>query len=177
VSPKTRGRRCRRNEVGPVSDRAEIDRALVGSSAAPFAVEVEKGAIRRFAEAIGEGVQIYFDEAVARSLGYQGIVAPPTFPTTFRPPAKPAWVRGLDEGRILAGEQGFHYRRPIYAGDRLQCELRLTDVQDKRSSKGTMELMVQELIVTSSSGDLVCVNRRVVIYRGTTVNLAQGAAS
>jgi acyl dehydratase len=156
-----------------VSDRAEIDRALIGSSAAPFAVEVEKGAIRRFAEAIGESAEIYFDEAFARSLGYLGLVAPPTFPTTFRPPAKPAWVLGLDEGRILAGEQGFHYRRPIVAGDQLQCELRLTEVQDKRSSKGSMELMIQDLIVTSPSGDLVCVNRRVVIYRGEAVTLAQ----
>jgi len=160
-----------------VSDRAEIDRSLIGTAAAPFAVEVEKGAIRRFAEAIGETTPIYFDEAVARSLGYAGIVAPPTFPTTFRPPSKPAWVRGLDEGRILAGEQGFRYWRPIVAGDRLQCELRLTDVQDKRSSKGSMELMVQDLIVTDSSGETVCINRRVVIYRGLTVTLAQGASS
>jgi acyl dehydratase len=160
-----------------VSARAEIDRALIGSSAAPFTVEVEKGAIRRFAEATGDTAQIYVDEAFARSLGYPGIVAPPTFPTTFRPPSKPAWVLGLDEGRILAGEQGFRYQRPIVAGDRLQCELRFTEVQDKRSSKGDMELMVQDLIVTSPSGDLVCVNRRVVIYRGLTVNLAQGAAS
>jgi acyl dehydratase len=159
-----------------VSDRAEIDRTLIGSSAAPFAVEVEKGAIRRFAEAIGETTQIYFDEAVARSLGYPAIVAPPTFPTTFRPPAKPAWVRALDEGRILAGEQGFRYWRPIVAGDRLQCELRLTDVQDKRSSKGSMELMIQDLIVTAPSGETVCINRRVVIYRGLTVTLAQNSA-
>jgi acyl dehydratase len=147
-----------------VSARAEIDRALIGSSAAPFTVEVEKGAIRRFAEATGDTAQIYVDEAFARSLGYPGIVAPPTFPTTFRPPSKPAWVLGLDEGRILAGEQGFRYQRPIVAGDRLQCELRFTEVQDKRSSKGDMELMVQDLIVTSPSG-------------GLTVNLAQGAAS
>ena len=160
-----------------MSDRTEIDRALIGSSVAPFAVEVEKGAIRRFAEAIGESAEIYFDEAFARSLGYPGIVAPPTFPTTFRPLSKAAWIRGLDEGRILAGEQGFRYRRPILAGDRLQCELRLTEVQDKRSSKGNMELIIQDLIVTSPSGDLVCINRRVVIYRGQTTSLAQGVSS
>jgi acyl dehydratase len=160
-----------------MNDRADIDRTLIGSSAAPFAVEVEKGAIRRFAEAIGETAEIYFDEAFARSLGYLGIVAPPTFPTTFRPPSKPAWILGLDEGRFLAGEQGFRYRRPILAGDRLQCELRLTDVQEKRSSKGDMALIIQDLIVTAPSGDMVCVNRRVVIYRGQAANLAQGVSS
>jgi acyl dehydratase len=160
-----------------MNDRADIDRTLIGSSVAPFAVEVEKGAIRRFAEAIGETAEIYFDETFARSLGYPGIVAPPTFPTTFRPPSKPAWILGLDEGRFLAGEQGFRYRRPILAGDRLQCELRLTDVQDKRSSKGDMELIIQDLVVTAPSGDVVCVNRRVVIYRGQTTSLAQGVSS
>ena len=160
-----------------MSDRAEIDRALIGTSAAPFAVDVEKGAIRRFAEAIGDTAEIYFDEAIARSFGYPGIVAPPTFPTTFRPPSKPAWARGLDEGRVLAGEQGFRYLRPIVAGDRLQCELRLTDVQDKLSSKFSMELMIQDLIITAPSGDVVCVNRRVVIYRGRATSLAQGASS
>jgi acyl dehydratase len=160
-----------------MSDRTEIDRALIGSSAAPFAVEVEKGAIRRFAEAIGESSEIYVDEVFARSLGYLGIVAPPTFPTTFRPPSKPAWVLGLDEGRILAGEQGFRYRRPILAGERLHCELRFTDVQDKRGSNGRMELIIQDLVVTSLSGDIVCINRRVVIYRGQAASLAQGGSS
>lgn len=160
-----------------MSDRAEIDRSLIGTSAAPFTVEVEKGAIRRFAEAIGETTAIYFEEAFARSLGYPGIVAPPTFPTAFRPPSDPAWRCGLDEGRILAGEQGFRYWRPIVVGDQLQCELRLTDVQDKRSSKGNMELMIQDLIVTAPSSDVVCVNRRVVIYRGRITSLAQEASS
>ena len=160
-----------------MSVRAEIDRTLIGSSAAPFAVEVEKGAIRRFAEAVGDRAEIYFDETFARSLGYAGIVAPPTFPTTFRPPSKPAWIRGLDEGRFLAGEQGFRYWRPIVAGDRLECALRLTDVQDKRSSRGSMELIIQDLVITSAAGDMVCVNRRVVIYRAQSTSLAQGASS
>jgi N-terminal half of MaoC dehydratase len=160
-----------------MSDRTEIDRALIGTSADPFAVEVEKGAIRRFAEAIGESAEIYFDELFAQSLGYPGIVAPPTFPTTFRPPAKPVWVRGLDEGRILAGEQGFRYWRPILAGERLHCELRFTDLQNKRGSNGTMELIIQDLLVRSPAGDMVCVNRRVVIYRGQTASLAQREAS
>jgi acyl dehydratase len=157
-----------------MSGRTEIDRSLIGSATAPFWVDVEKGAIRRFAEAIGERSEIHFDEVFARSLGYQGIVAPPTFPTAFRPPSEPPWRFGLDEGRILAGEQGFRYWRPIYAGDRLQCELRLTEVQDKRSSKGSMELIIQDLIITSPTRDTVCVNRRVVIYRGSTVSLAEG---
>lgn len=160
-----------------MSDSMEIDRSLVGSSAAPFTVDVEKGAIRRFAEAIGENAGIYFDEGAARSFGWPGIIAPPTFPTTFRSPTKAAWLKPLDEGRILAGEQGFRYWKPIVAGDRLQCELRLTDIQDKRSSKGDLELIVQDLVVTSLSGETICINRRVVIYRGKEANLSREVSS
>jgi acyl dehydratase len=159
-----------------MSDAAEIDRNLVGSRTAPFLVDVEKGAIRRFAEAIGESMKIYFDEDFARALGYRGIVAPPTFPTTFRPPARPDWIRGLDEGRFLAGEQGFRYLRPIVAGDRLRCELRLTDVQDKRGSRGDIQLIIQDLMVTSPSGEEICTNRRTVIYRGVSATSAAGGS-
>ena len=160
-----------------MSARAEIDRTLIGSAAEPFFVEVEKGAIARFAEAIGDASAIYFDAAFARSLGYAGIVAPPTFPTTFRPPSKAARLQGLDEGRILAGEQGFHYSRPILAGDRLRCQLHLAAVEDKRGSAGNMELLVQNLVVTSASGEAVCTNRRVIIYRGIATDLMAGRPS
>ena len=156
-----------------MSESAEIDRAMIGTAAEPFVVEVEKGAIARYAEAIGETAGIYFDEAVARSLGYAGIVAPPTFPTTFRSPTKAAWLRGLDEGRILAGEQGIQYNRPIVAGDRLSCQLHFTAVEDKRGSAGSMELIVQNLVVKDASDDVVCTNRRVVIYRGKATGLPQ----
>jgi hypothetical protein len=40
-----------------------------------------------------------------------------------------------------------------------------------------MALIIQDLIVTAPSGDMVCVNRRVVIYRGQATNLAQGVSS
>lgn len=152
-----------------------IDRGLIGSSADSFVVDVEKGAIRRFAEAIGDATAIYVDEAAARALGYPGVVAPPTFPTTFRPPSKPAWLRDLDEGRILAGEQGFRYARPIFAGEQLHCTLRLTDIEDKQSRSGPMQLVVQDMTVTSSSGEAVCVNRRVLIYRGRVAGAQRGA--
>jgi acyl dehydratase len=172
-----RGRKCPRSEGQSMSDHAGIDRTLIGTSTAPFTVDVEKGAIRRFAEAIGDSSEIYFDEKVARSFGYAGIVAPPTFPISFRPPSEPVWRHGLDQGRILAGEQGFRYSRPIVAGDQLRCELRLTDVQDKQSSVGHMELVIQDLIISSASGEAVCVNRRVFIYRDLAKKLAHGAAS
>jgi acyl dehydratase len=42
-----------------------LDRSLVGRESEPVVVEVERGMIRRFAEALGDANPIYVDEAAA----------------------------------------------------------------------------------------------------------------
>lgn len=142
-----------------------IDRSQIGTAMQPFIVEVEKGAIRRFAEAIGDANPLYHDEAYAKSKGYASIIAPPTFPASFRPSERQPWLLPLEEGRILAGEQAFSYGRPIVAGDVLTCQLHLAGVEDKEGRSGKMELIIQEMRAHDPNGELVVTNKRVVIYR------------
>lgn len=143
----------------------EIDRSLIGAASKPFVVEVEKGAILRFAEAIGDPNPIYRDEKAARAAGYEGVVAPPTFPVTFRASEEPVWTRDLDRRRILAGEQSFHYERPIVAGDRLECRIHFIEVIDKEGRSGKMEMLVQEVRGADIRGRAVFTHRRVTVYR------------
>lgn len=143
----------------------EIDRALIGSVSEPYEVEVEKGAIRRFAEAIGDPNPLYHDEAAARAAGFKSLVAPPTFPVSFRPPEEPAWTARLDRRRVLAGEQSFTYARPIVAGDILTCRAHFVGVEEKQGKSGRMELLVQEVRGTDAGGAPVFTHRRVMIYR------------
>lgn len=143
----------------------EIDRSLIGQASEAYWVEVEKGAIRKFAEAIGDPDQRYRDEAAAQQAGFKTIIAPPTFPVTFRAPEEPIWTRLLDRRRILAGGQSFEYERPIYAGDRLQCRVHFTAVEDKVGRSGKMELLHQEIRGSDADGALVFVHRRTTVYR------------
>lgn len=145
--------------------RDEIDRSMIGRASEPFWVEVEKGAIRRFAEAIGDPDPRYRDEAAARAAGLPGIIAPPTFPVTFRPPEEPEWTRHLDRRRILAGGQAFEYERPIVAGERLRCRVHFVGVDDKDGRSGRMEMIRQEIRGEDETGRPVFVHRRVTVYR------------
>lgn len=148
----------------------EIDRSWIGTTAPAFRVDVERGAIRKFADAIGDGNLLYRDDAFARRHGYDGIVAPPTFPTCFRASQDPPWIATLDRRRIVAGEMGFHYHRPIVAGMRFECRLQLVGIDDKEGARGAMSLLRQVM-----SGHLVgddglaheCVFtvRRTTVYR------------
>ena len=97
--------------MGHPTGTVEIDRALIGLVSAPYGVEVEKGAVRRFADALGDPNPVYRDANAARAQGYGGIIAPPTFPVSFLAPEEPEWTRHLDRRRVLAGEQSFHYER------------------------------------------------------------------
>jgi acyl dehydratase len=147
----------------------EIDRSLIGSVDEPFTVEVEKGAIAKFAAAIGDPNPVFRDAEDARAQGYPGIIAPPTFPVSFNPPEEPVWTRDLDRRRILAGEQSFHYERPIVAGDILTCRTHFIDVRDKEGRSGRMELLLQEVRGTDGDGALVFTHRKTTIYRAAKV--------
>jgi hypothetical protein len=144
---------------------AEIDRSLIGSLSAPFVVEVEKGAIRKFATAIGDPNPLYRDAQYAQAHGYDDVVAPPTFPTTFRPPEEPPWFAPLDRRRVVAGQTWFEYERPIVAGMRLTCTIRFTGVDDKTGSKGRMELLHQQTEGRDETGRLVFTAGRTTVYR------------
>ena len=152
---------------GPLRRSAvsEIDRSLVGSFSTPFLAEVERGAIRKFADAIGDADLRYRDVAHARQLGYPDVVAPPTFPTCFRPPVEPAWFAPLDRRRIVAGQVAFDYSAPIVAGMGLICRIEFAGVDDKDGSKGRMELLHQRLHGVAVDGREIFVMTRTTIYR------------
>lgn len=44
---------------------------------------IERGAVRKFAEAIGDSAPIFIDEQTGAASRYKQNVAPPTFPVTF----------------------------------------------------------------------------------------------
>jgi len=46
-----------------------LDKNAIGRSSPPTLNEVEKGAIRRFAEALGDFNPMYYDEEYARAAG------------------------------------------------------------------------------------------------------------
>lgn len=143
---------------------AEIDRTLIGTVMPVFTVEVERGAIRKFARAIGDENPLFHDVAHAQANGYADLVAPPTFPTTFRPAAEAPWLAPLDRRRILAGAVAFTYERPVLAGMRLACALAFIGVDAKRGSQGMMDVMRQDLRVEDEGGALVLVCSRTTIY-------------
>ena len=132
-----------------------IDKSLIGRESEVVLHEVEKGEIRRFAEALGDANPLYSDELAAKAAGLPGLLAPPTFPIALA--SNERFRHSLDLGTrsMLHGEQQFEYARPIFAGDRIAVTSRVADVQERAGASGPMDILVVEDEGRTEKGELV----------------------
>lgn len=142
-----------------------LDKNAIGRSSPPTLNEVEKGAIRRFAEALGDYNPIYYDEEYARASGFPTIVAPPTFPASFHSAADLRELLGVGIKSLLHAEQAFDYERPILAGDRIYVSTKVADVMEKTGPAGKMDVAVIEDEGRDEEGTLVFRARRTLVVR------------
>jgi acyl dehydratase len=140
----------KRNSLWPVT----LD-VQVGDASEPVTFDVERGAIVRLAEAIGDDQPAYAE----------GTAAPPTFPTTFTFRLPVPSLRAMDPARFIHGDQEFVYERPLRAGDRITCVARIADVNEKETRLGTATFAVVETEGRDQAGELVFTGRATLIVR------------
>ena len=147
----------------------QINHSVKGKEYAPFTVTVERGRIKDFARAIGDLNPFYLDDRVAAASEFGDVIAPPTFPITFRDENADtsAFLKelGTDISRILHGEQEFELHRPIRAGETLVCRPKVSDIYEKSGKSGAMAFVVRETAVTDKDGELVATLRGVTVIR------------
>ena len=129
-----------------------LSRDLIGRESEVVVFDVERGAIRKFADAVQDQTP-----ACVR-----GDVAPPTFPTTFR-----ITIPGLtfDLARVLHGAQEYRYERPLRAGDRVRCRVRVADVYQRKGRLGEMTFLILAMEGTDESGSPVFSGTTTAILR------------
>ncbi len=130
-----------------------LDRSLIGAASEPESFEVEKGAIAKLAQAIGDRNPAYGEEGAA----------PPTFPTSFRM-AVPGLAE-IDPARFLHAGQEYVYERPLRAGDRITCVARIADVYEKEGKLGPMTFVIAEIDGRDEDGAPVFTARSTLIVR------------
>lgn len=148
-------------------------KALIGTTTEPVIMEVERGAIRRFADAIEDPNPLYRDVEYAKNSRYGEIICPIGF---FGWPLKggsleqmmntlmPAMTKaGLF--RILDGGIEYEYFLPIRAGDTLTCYGKIADIREREGKSGKMLFMTLEQTYLNQNGDKVAIARATIIAR------------
>ena len=134
---------------------------LIGARSKPAVNWIERGAVRRFAEAIGDPHPLYCDEDTAFRSRYGGLIAPPTFAFTL----DYGEIEGLilPEAGLLHGEQRIAATRPLRVGERIMGEAVLEDSYEKRGARGTLTFLVFGQTGAADGGDVVVSLRQVLI--------------
>jgi acyl dehydratase len=122
---------------------------------------IERGAVRRFAEAIADPSPLYVDEEVAKRSRYGGLLAPPTFPRTF----DYGRIEGLDlpSAGLIHGEFSTSYERPLLVGDELLCRMELRESYDKQGRGGLLGFLVFEHMGESLGGERLFTTSDIVV--------------
>jgi acyl dehydratase len=114
---------------------------------------VERGAVQKFAEAIGDLHPIYFDEEVGEKSKFKKNIAPPTFPRTF----DYGVIEGLNlpNKGLIHGEQTFHYVRPLLVGEETSCYSTVKNYFEKKGNFGEMGFLVLESYGEDLAGNTI----------------------
>jgi acyl dehydratase len=98
-----------------------------------FVIGREK--IREYATAIKSDDPSHFEEEAAAELGYQSLVAPPTFISTLALIMQREFFRQVDTGfetmQIVQVDQKFLYHKPMLAGDKVFGRMEIISVNER----------------------------------------------
>jgi len=147
----------------------QVNRGVIGKEYPPFAVTAERGKIKEFARAIGDLNPFYLRDDVGRASPWGDIIAPPTFPITFRDERADSGAMlkdlGVDISRVLHGEQEFEFFRQIRPGETFLCRTKITDIYEKAGRSGPMAFVVRETAVTDGDNEIVAKMRHITVIR------------
>jgi len=135
----------------------------IGVETTPIFNNVEKGAIMKFAEAIGDNNPLYNNEAIARASIYGGIIAPPTFLRSM----KGATIRLESEislSKRLDGGSSWDYYHYIRVGDTIAVTAKLIDIYEREGRSGRMVFIVRKIKYTNQLNQVVATQDSTLIY-------------
>ena len=133
-------------------------RAAVGVESEPYTNDVEKGAIIKFARAIGDSNPIYTDEEAARNSRYGGIVAPPTFFRSMRSGAMKVDVQNPYSANLDGGSE-WEYYEPVRPGDRITVTTMISNIFERAGRLGNMVFIQRETRYVNQFDTLVAIQR------------------
>jgi acyl dehydratase len=142
-------------------------RACIGNTSPIRTIpeEISASDVRRYVEAIGDYNPLWTDDELARSVGYRGRRVPPILIRELR------WR--IDEQELADGDtwtglvlppgftstrnagQEMEWLAPVYIGDRLSYQSRLTDVFGRQGRRGPIIFTKRETEIRNQDGLLV----------------------
>jgi len=131
--------------LSPDSVITEELNSLLNVEFGPEVYEIEKGMLKKFAEAIDDPNPRWLNEA------------PPTFPAALVPRAllHKLFNADIPLKRLLNGTSDLEYLKPIMDGDVISVTAKLTRLRQVAGAEGPTLFMFTEMTYTNQRGEVV----------------------
>lgn len=129
----------------------------------PVVNDIEKGAIIKFAQAIGDGNLIFNDEIKARDTNKGGIIAPPTFLRSMNIGPPKVNIESPYSARVDGGSE-WEYFEPVRLGDLITHFEKIIEVYKRNGRLGNMLFVIREGCYINQFKTLVVLERSTGIY-------------
>ncbi len=134
---------------------------FIGSASEKVKNTIERGAVIKFADAIGDLNPLFINEEVGANSNYKRNLAPPTFPITLNY----GIIEGLELPKkgLIHGEQSFRYNKPLFVGDIVFCSARLSNYKERLGNGGSMGMLTIEKMGETAEGERIFTMKQTVI--------------
>ncbi len=136
-------------------------KVFIGKQSVKVKNVIERGAVKKFAVAIGDAHPIFIDEEYGKASRYKTNIAPPTFPRVLEFGNIEGLV--LPEKGLIHGEQIFNYERPIRVGEVIYCYSKVENYVEKKGSTGSMGFLTISENGEDVKGELIFSSKIIVI--------------
>ena len=137
-------------------------RKTIGVAKQSTTIDMEKGMLRQFVDAIDDPNPLWSDEEYAKKTQYGGI--------TFPPGILAAAMMGgsgprldIPLGRILDGGGEWEFLKPMRPGDVITAVGTVSDIREREGSVGKMLFIVSNIEWKNQRGELVATGRATLI--------------
>ena len=146
-----------------MADEASKLKEKVGLELEAAVCEIEKGTLRRFAQALGDPNPLWQDEEYAVKTRYGGIIAPPTLALTLGF-SRIQQMLTLDPSlTVLHGSTELEPYQPIRPGDVVTVSTRIARVRERPGKMGSTLFVTFEVTCRNQRQEMVARCRQMAI--------------
>jgi acyl dehydratase len=121
----------------------------------PESYVVGREKVREFTKAVKADDPASLDEGAAAELGYDDVVAPPTFVTILGKLVQADFMRHVDTGydtmQLVQVDQRFVFHKPIVAGEVLHAQMQIHSITERFGA----DIVVTKNTCTNDAGEVV----------------------
>ena len=140
-------------------------KSKIGMEWEPITHEIEKGMIKKFAQAIEDPNPLWQDEEYARKSRYGGLIAPPGFIYAIDSEELIKYMVSLNPyDHLLNGGTEAEYYQPITPGDVITVTIKIGDIHEREGKTGSKVFVTFESVYKNQKHELVAKCRNIAVY-------------